>query len=351
LYFYCHKHYIRAGLTAIVVLLAGFLACEDKGFNPALPVDYPVYFVDTERPVIFSYVPATGKLDSMPAPFLVKGLKVTPDGKELYVSDSDSTIIIDIATEQRVLSGPKMNISFSQDGSLYAINGKPIQVLRSSDDSVVFSDTSTVYGVHFSNDNKRIYGITNGSSGSSTSAYMANLQGDPNIRRKTFFGSISEIIPSTIDSIVFVLHSVGWGFEVYSFETDSTIFTHTAVPGWGEIAMTPDGKRVFITAPGQSPQGIDPLPSNTITVFDVGPNMIQADIPTSFSVMTDTSSVIQDFAVGQIAVTADGKWLVGLGSFPIGGVVITIDISTLSIKETVVLGTGRQLFRLTTPMD
>lgn len=340
--------------AAILTVWCGLVVgCSDKGTEPKPPEikDYLVHFTDTEDNILFSYNPATRSLDSSVFPFRITGIKATPDGRELYLITMDSTVIYDLKSKTiTVFSRPQVSVAFSPDGLLYVRQGRPIQVLRRTDDSAIFQDTSLAFGVHFSDDNRIIVGMTPSASGSKSIGYRADLNSSSDIFRRTFAGNLMLILPTTDGAKWFLLELVFgdiWSFETYDVSTDSIVFSMNFAPGWGWMALTPDNKYLFYTNPGDIISHGGPESPNTITVFDVERNTILKEIPTGTLVPTDSGDVWMDFPVSLIHVTADGRWLVGLGAYPFG-IVVTVDIQSLEVVRYEVLGMPRQLFYLST---
>jgi len=336
---------------AVALGCACLLGCGDSSTGPQPPAakDYRVYFTDTQDSVLFSYVPATGELDSMPVPFTIRGITVSPDGREVYLWTGNATMLYTPA-DNRLSSyaDSTVGLSFSPDGSLFAFYGPTLQVYRRADSTLVFEDTVELALMYFTNDNSRLFGLIQ--QRYNAVAYWADLNGNQQTWRKDFGNDVMSLLPTSDGGELFTLEMVSdydWAFEAYDVAADSIVFSQVFSPGWGWMARTPDDRYVFYTNPGGFVDFGTAPPPNTITVFDVEQNAIIKAIPTGTMVPTDTGEVWQDFPVWLVTVTADGRWLVGLSEYSYG-IVVTVDIQTLEVVRYDLLGKWRLLFYLDT---
>jgi len=352
---------MRIRFVAIVVVALAVIGallyvpgCDDDNPTGPVPVkDYPVYFTDINDTTSFIYTPSTGKIDSFHLPFAVRGMKSTADGRQLYITTLDSTMVLDLATGELstyISDGPRATY-FSPDGKLMAVGENGLTILRVADQSVVYVDTSTVYGGIFSADSKSFYGLTrpNGDG----IVYRVSLDSGFAVTRKAFVGSVEEIIPSADESKWFLYKWVtlyDWQFEVYDVLADSIIFTKTFCPGYGWMALTPDNRYLFYTQPGPQFSGVDPCERPcTITVFDIDNNVILSEIKVSSFYFFEGDSIPIDLPIGEVYVTPDSDWLVGLTCCHLGPF-IALDINNLEVVRHENVGTFRHLSYLTGPI-
>ncbi len=341
------------GLAIVGVWLYLSGCDDDDPIGPVPAESYPVYFTDINDTTSFIYTPATGKIDSFHLPFAVRGMQSTANGRQLYITTLDSTMVFDIATGELstyLSDGPRATY-FSPDGKLMAVSGGDLTILRIADQSLVYFDTSTVYGGIFSADSKSFYGLT--PVGGDGIVYRVSLDSGFAVTRKAFIGSVEEIIPSADESKWFLYKWVTayhWQFEVYDVLADSIIFTKTFCPGYGWMALTPDNKYLFYTQPGPQFGGVDPCERpRTITVFDVNNNVIHSEIKVSSFYFFEGDSIPFDLPIGEVYVTPDGDWLVGLSCCGIG-LFIALDINHLEIARHENVGTFRHMSCLTGPV-
>jgi DNA-binding beta-propeller fold protein YncE len=333
---------ILKALSAIL-LSAGLLALwgcgKDKPTQPTGPVspkDYPVYFYDLihdDGNWYFAYHPATNHLDSLWLPYADPPV-ISADGHRMYVRDRtrgrvavvelDSFTVVD----QLPYSAP---VAVSPDNKLIAMSENGLFILRTSDYSVVFHDTTLGGGI-FSGNSQRFYGLpTDGGIlrvDLSDSLFSAT-------RFQLPFGAVRDIEPSVDETKLFLyLHRYGFNhhFAVYEIASDSLIFTEYLWPGFGKLAVTPDSRYVFYTNPGTM---LGPTPGPPwITVFDVERNMIDRHITTA-GLLDEPYQY--GMPLGEVCITPDGRWLVALPakSFPF---VFAVDVHRMNVSSNVKLG-------------
>jgi hypothetical protein len=203
------------------------------------------------------------------------------------------------------------------------------------DYSVVFHDTADVRtrGPAFSANSQRLY-CGRGTSG--PSVYVLDLQADePQLEERPLPYpelQLRKIIPS-VDETKWLLyrrirHDV-FAFEVYDVGMDSLVFSHVFGPGYGDMAMTPDGRYVFYTSPGTLNSDI---PACTHAyVFDVESNVVHEPIQIC------TPRHEKGLPVGPVAITPDGRTLVVLGGLGTGEFAI-VDVQAKKQVEHYYLG-------------
>ena len=319
---------IAGGILGLCLYFAG---CCNKPLEPRPVKDYPVYFIDfihNDGNWYFAYHPTTNQLDSFWLPYASAPV-ISADGKKMYVSDRDHTMIAVVDLDSHVVIEQlpyKTAIAVSPDNQLIAVQEEGIHILKTSDYSEVFRDTSLGGGV-FSSNSQRFYGLPMDGGilriDLSDSLFSAT-------RFQLPFGAIRDIEPSKDETKLFLyLHRYGFNhyFAVYDIASDSLIFTEYLWPGFGELEVTPDGRYVFYTNPGTM-QGPTPGPP-WITVYDVWQNQAFKQISTA-GILDEPYQY--GMPLGEICITPDGRWLVALPakSFPF---VFTVDIYTMTIAK------------------
>lgn len=301
--------------------------------------DYVVYFKDdvSGGGMCYGYHPLTSQVDSFSLPAGAWwGMTVSSDGTILYVvAKNDIILVVDLDTETIITELPyeaKGGVAVSPDGQLVAILGDDLYILNTSDYSLVFHDTSKVLNGVFSSDGRSLYCTADQTGTGSYHAYKVDLENDFLVTREWFAdGMVVRILPS-VDQQKWFLYLCCSDFcsffEVYDVECDSIIFSEFITPGGGYMALTPDGKYLFYTNPGGLLFG--PPPPSSFTAFDVEANDIYQVISTAG--IPDCMPMPEYFPVGEIAITPDGRWLIGLGAVGCGGPFL-LNINTMEIED------------------
>lgn len=294
------------------------------------PNDYAVYFWDkSNEGLYFAYHPSTNEVDS----FFIPGrgrLVVSADGKLGYRS---TNLYIRVVSLDTLHSGDTVPViaslslgsvqAVSPDGQLVVAYKPGLSVLRTSDYTEVVHDSS-LSGQVFSANSKRVYGVTVGtyyafSMDLSDSAYEVTV--------KDFAPYIvHQIVPSP-DEIKWYLYQATYGhqrFAVYDVAADSIIFSEILWPGSGDMAVTPNGKYVFYTNPGNMVWGPGDY---DLRVYDVTNNEAGERVSTYGVIAgSEDQGVLLDF----LCTTPDNRWLVMLCSeYPYAS--ITVDTWTMAI--------------------
>jgi hypothetical protein len=323
-------------LLGLGIYLAG--CCDDD--NPVKPVpakDYTVYFYDAvhdEGNWHFTYHPTSNTIDSVWLPYSSPPL-ISADGKKMYswnqvddmidVRELDSFTLID----QLPYRAP---LSVSPDNQLMAVRDREddLHILRTSDYSVVFSD-STLGGGVFSSNSRTFYGLP-------TDGGILRIDLSDSLFTTTHFslpfGAVTHIRPSKDETRIFLyLHRYGFNhyFAVYDIASDSLVFTEYLWPGFGELEITPGGRYVFYTNPGDAfISGGTPW----ITVYDVRKNEIHKIISTA-GLLDEPYQY--GLPLDDICITPDGRWLIAL-PFRTLPVIFTVDLHTMTITKYLRLG-------------
>ena len=222
--------------------LMGF-SC-DKSVEPVEPTDYPFYISATNPNQIFTFHPQTKKLDSTAVPWNAS-VTVSADGKLLYVALGTSVLVVDAKTFTEIaeIPYPHRAIAVSPDNKYLALTGDDLFILRTSDYSLIFSDSAGIlYGsVSFSVDSRTLYCAVRIDVGSSHVVLKVALN-DSTFQKSWYSftgGSVVQVLPSIDETKLFLYLAVGlwtYAFEVYDILEDSVIFRDFLVPGGGGMA-------------------------------------------------------------------------------------------------------------------
>ncbi|RKX27758.1 MAG: hypothetical protein DRP45_00290, partial [Candidatus Zixiibacteriota bacterium] len=221
---------------AIVVICAVWLGsggCNaDKPTQPTAPKDYAVYFWDASHDNwYYSYRPLSNALDSFYLPFRTQSIVVSADGQHLYVYAGSFTAVVnlDSHTVKRELPG-FTPLAVSPDNRLVAMEGADgLHILRTSDYSVAYYDTTVVQRGVFSADSKSFYGVGGWVPHGSPYAYQTDITDTATAGSLRWFadGSPSDFVPSLDETRMFLYLSYstfGSLFAVYDAASDSIIF-------------------------------------------------------------------------------------------------------------------------------
>jgi hypothetical protein len=327
------------------VLLNG---CDDD--NPTGPSDgelkdYVFYFTGYDgndagsEPTYYRYYSAQQKVDTVGSlgDRFGYGLRaVSADGERLYFNHEGAIHVVNSSTFETITvldySG---DVVVSPDNQLIAVIGYDIWILSVPDYSVVFHDTADARarGSAFSTNSQRFYC---GSGTSGPSVYVVDLEAEePQLEERPLPYpelQLQKIIPSVDETKWFLYRRIRhdlFAFEVYDVGMDSLVFSLVFAPGYGDMAMTPDGRYVFITNPGELNSDIPRDP--WIYVFDVAANAFASDIP-----VIGTGD--QLFAPDQLALSPDGLRLVAAAMQGHGSRFSVVGVSSREQIETYYLG-------------
>jgi len=334
---------IAAGILGLCLY---FAAC-DGPVEPRPLKDYSVYFCDfrhNEGNWYFAYHPTTNQLDSFWLPYASAPV-ISADGKKMYVSDRDHTMIAVVDLDSLVVIEQlpyKTAIAVSPDNQLIAVSGNGLYILRTSDYSEVFNDTDVVVrGVFFSNSQSFYGAVVN-------NVYKVDLSDTlfP-VTGKSFSDGLVKVVIPSLDETEWFLYlrfaTDGYLFAVYDISSDSIIFRDYLYPGHGELEMTPDGRYVFYTNPGI--ENSFPDPPFWFKVYDVEKNQIHKVINTT-GILDEPYEV--GVPVSEVCITPDGRWLVAAMSGEFSGYdfLLTLDISAMKIVKHRRLGGSRNFHGL-----
>jgi hypothetical protein len=305
--------FLALGLTTLLVLSA---CGDDPPTSSGPPIDYSFYYCEVEStPKLCTLYPATGHVDSVTIPWVARhGISVSADGRRLYLATAHTIVVVDAETLSMITELPYQSddwVGVSPDDRLLAIAYGGLHVLSTDDYSVVFQDTIPVLHCEFSSDSRTLYCARKGTD----SVYQVDLTDPayPVTLTSTGYGWVHFVIPTPDESKLLLYKNVGSGtfaFEVYEKALDSIIFRDLFRPGYGTLAMTPDGRYAFYTSPGSILMGAYPLLG--FKVFDIRANAIDTVIedPDFFGNREYPYWLAPPTT---LAVTPDSRWLGSVG--------------------------------------
>ena len=329
-------------VLAVVCLWGG---CGDSPTGPGTAKDYPVYFNSgTSMEDYYRFYPRSGRVDTFSVDHdSERALAVSVDGTRLYLASYGGVAVISADSLEYLADLPYEanpgGVALSPDGKLVAVAGDGLYVLRTSDYSVLFSDTVVVGHAVFSHDSRTLYCI-GGYSSASPQPYIYRLVvADSTCTLTVLFpqwnGHPWRILPSIAGDRWFLILRRGqydFVFAVYDVAGDSIVFEDYQSPGSGDLAQSKDGKFAFYSNPGT--MFIGPPPPSSFTVFNVDENRIEKVVSTA-ELQSATPGY---FPIGSLAVTPDGCYLVGLAG-PGGGEFILFDLGKLEIEDNLLMTT------------
>jgi hypothetical protein len=319
-------------ILLLAVLTGLFLpACNDRSTGPEPPAatDYPAWFfnaVNNDANWYFRYHPTTNQLDSFWLPHC--GIPVvSADGRILYIGNKHThvTTVLDANTLETITTLPyRFAITESPNGEWLAVEDSALFILRTSDYSVVYEDSTIDRGV-FSVNSERFYGRT-------VQGFAWVDLADMSVERRSIqMGQILDLVPSHDESKVYVYVRVPvWFFHVFGeYEmTSSELRIQDAIfPGFGEVELSRDGRYVFYSCPGTNLDGTPGPP--WIRVYDTQESVLAYEITTAGALPDPYEYGVP---IGEMCFTPDGRALVALPapSYPF---VLSIDLASFTITD------------------
>jgi len=349
----------RTAILLIAAALLGLvLSCchDDNPVKPAPATEYYAYFGDEEKPdTYFRYNTRTHEVDSFILPYnsLYDGFGISPDGKTMYLHPDDGIVEVSLDSftviaehpinlPKGYISIPGHEVLISPDGQYIALLNRYLHLLRLSDMSVLYSDTSTLYiRGWFTDDGKSFFCVKRGVDRST--ALRIKLDDSLEVNEYPYEdGSVSRIITSPDGDLWFLLLYIGSGifrFQVRTMPADSLIFEKIMCPSGGDLVATRDGRLVAYSQPG-SPLGWCP-PHPYVNIFDVTANDIDREVNT----FDDSLGVA--FGIGELWISPDGTHLVGISARWSGlGHIFHYNLRTNTIEARFRLESGNYIFGL-----
>jgi hypothetical protein len=290
-----------------------------KPHEPVEAKEYLFWFVDGVDQSIYGYSPTRGVVDSFQLAVTGTGLwSLSADGSTMYVPTERGIVAVDLATKWFRLFWPNEGtVTASPDGRYLAIMDGDLHILNSDDLSIVFHDTTAVGHGQFSRNGRTFYGIA---PDSGRHVYRVTLDESFQVYCR-WFGNYDPAMVCTSgdDRKWFLMHwaqSCNGLFRVYDVEGDSTVFAEWMQPGSGHLVASPDGRYVYYSNPG--PIGgypcTSPAGDSMITIFDVEANAVATRLSTTgrYGDMQEVDSLVLIYSM---AISPDGKWLLGTSLF------------------------------------
>ncbi len=329
----------RTAIPLCWVVVAVWLAgCDDPiGPNPK-PVSYDFYGLDglSSRRVL-RLAPSTCAIDtvsdSLPASLRSN---VSADGRFLYVSLGDSLMVFTTESGQfvRTLHNPTQETASSPNGKLLALLNRSLlglTIMSLPSYCVRFSDdTLNVSAGIFSSDSRTFYCLIWGTP--HNEIMCATIGRTIHVERKTIPampGALTRIVPSRDEKLWYLYscwNSFGYSFGVYDVAADSLIYRQDLTPGPGGIVVAPDSKTVFFTNEGSM---ISDLAPSAFYIYDVPSNSV-SEVSTLGLAGGPEDPLKYQMPIGSMAITPDGKTLVGVRSI-IGNDLVVFDVRSRTI--------------------
>jgi hypothetical protein len=234
-----------------------------------------------------------------------------PDDGIVEVSLDSFEVVAEhpIVLPKGFVTGPGHQIVISPNGRYLATLNQYLNIVDLANFSVVYSDTGTISVNGWFTDDSKTFFCSNRSV--ERFEVLEIVLNDSLEVRRHFFeaGSVSQIIASPDNRLWFLMIYAGYGisvFQVYDAEKDSVIFRDVRCPGFGHMAITPDGRYVTYSRPGNMQGWCTPYPY--IIIFDVMGNKIDREV------FTFNDSIGAALAIDELWVTPDGCRFVGISS-------------------------------------
>ena len=347
----------RVGVALAAIALGSSLivtgCSDDKAVAPIAPKDYAVYFGDGAiKNWYFEYHPLTNRVDSFYVPFQAwSGIDASADGTRLFIGGTASIAVVDLDSKTIVEELPyKGAVVVSPDNRWLAVTGDDLYILRASDYSVIFHDTTkTGWGGAFTPHGERFFCPAFDTVGFQNRILRVDIENGFAMSVTDFPEErVGQIIPSPDEILWFIYLNPGYcssEFRAYMPSADSTLAEGYLEAGKGGIAISPDGRCVFYTGPGpwiiNGPYICSP-PVPEFYVYDVQANV--TGVIGTTGIIEDSLST--ELYMGDLAITPDGCWLVAVeGSGR--DVVVAYDMTTLKLSKYARLGGVRQFHSLT----
>lgn len=311
------------------------LRCGDSNMLSPGGVNYSVAVGTFGGPWIFEVDLLTNNVDSFrlsdePIHRMVSSGK----SRRLYVPFADSVALIELgeSSGSSLWRGyPSGGISLSRNEKYLAVFGPEFAIIDLSDGSTVFNDVDGIWSGAFSSDEEYFYAIV------PPPNILSRVIQRIDLKQKTAT-KIGELPEECFAQIIaskqpgrFYLH-YPYGKFTYKFVhfdalLDTVLFSAILRPGYGRMAVSEDEDYLFLTNPGTfvgDPEYPEPVPF--IEVYDCQGHQFFELISTQ-GMYGDDWDATSDY-IGEIEVTGDGRYVVGLGE--VGRGIIVIGTATLA---------------------
>lgn len=343
------------GLTLALLMITGLafiISCgDDNPVGPGTGFDCPVYFHGTlmngENPMYYRYFPSSGRLDSFFLPFEpTHRMTVSVTGKELWVADGSTTKIVNLHTKKVAAELPYNGnvLAFSPDGRLAAFQATNLSIIRTDDHSMVYNEQVWLEDGMFSVDSKRFYALARPDSG-----YMVDLKHGNRVIKKGF--GVTNLYAGAIsrdETKWFLIMGVDyeWSFFlVYDLIADSIIFSHPFCPNPVRLAVSPDGRYVYLTAGGSIIFTMC-QPSFSFAIYDVATNDVTSEVQAPVSIPNFHGSFLP---LDYFVVTADNRYLIG-SWFNEPQHIVTYDLQKMDTARILYMN-DKDAYNFTTPVS
>jgi hypothetical protein len=312
--------------AAVMLALMG-MSCDDNPIKPQPPKDYYVYFSDYMAPnTYYRYNTGTKAVDSFYLPYnsVTDGFGISPDGKTMYLHPDEGIVEVELDSFTVVAEHPlalkksmrsEHQVLVSPDGRYLALLHEYLYIVDLADYSVIYSDTVNHSGNGwFTADSRNLICYINDTTDNYSHVYVLEVSlGDTlsAVRYEFPFGAPTRIIASGDDRKWYMLMYIingHYGFQVYDRDLDSVIYHHSMCFEGGDLQITPNGNEVIYSYyhPGYIQVGC--APKDIITVFDAIENRLDRDVRT----LDDSLGMV--ISVGGMAITPDGRYLIGVST-------------------------------------
>jgi hypothetical protein len=331
--------YMPRSIFAVVATLTAMgLTCDSPNESKSgPPKDYIVYaLIQGSEYNCFRYHTLTEEIDSvtleLPQTEIGFGqMAVSPDGQRLYVAAGWLAVVnaSTLALERQLDWQDVTNIVASPDGQYLAVLGDSLHLLRTDDYSEVAVYPMEVIVAEFSGDANMLYFQK-----MSDTLFYVSLSAPDEIGRKHMPGQWPWYWGLAVNYDGSQAFAFFRQFSMYDRNLDSVVFQQSIQHGTGEVEISRDSRKVYISSPGEQDWG----PANySWRVFDV-----------SRRAFTDSIIVSSDChgygwePIGEFEMTPDGRLMIGIdGIRGLGD--SNIDLSVYDLK------TGKVNFVLCLP--
>lgn len=302
------------GLAAILWLLIMAYGCENSVGPGGGARDYTIYFGDISSEWKFGYHPATHALDSFIVPGATSALlTVSADGKRMFVRGSDEIIEYDLGSGSTRVFWPRPGeVVVSPDGRMAAIFDEDFQLIDLRSGKVLYFDTARIYLGSFSNNSRVFYGTH---FFQKAPVIRLDLTRGVTVSRITVDQTYCYALKSLPEGEGFFLlsqESTSHVLACYDWWSNSRVYEQEILPGFGDIQLSPDAEILYISNPGPLIDFGGPEVESPWTIVGLDTRTYDTLFEISTIAPYDGDTLRVRFPVGPMAITPDGKWLLGV---------------------------------------